>query len=117
MIWEFLGAYAWLTASLMALAFLGAAITMYWHMVETNAPTITYAIVVAMLLLALSFVLVGMSTGDKPVVTSRVLIPYIRLMWFVSGAMINFFTVWYWVQRTQPRNNYRKTTNDNFSRR
>jgi hypothetical protein len=103
MIWQFLGDNAWLTSTLMALAFLGAGVTMYWHMVETNAPSITYLVVVAMLILAGSFVLAGMSTGNKPIVTGGTLIPYIRLMWFTAASMINIFVVWYWIQRTQPK--------------
>lgn len=99
--WEWLNQNAWVGSALLVIAFLGGALTMAWHIMETRSRRASYLVVAALLLLALSFVGVGVSVGDRPILTSRVLIPYIRILWFVAAVLLNAFIVVFWAARVR----------------
>lgn len=101
--WPWLNQNAWVASALMVVAFAGAAATMAWHIVEIRSTRYTYLVVAGLLLFALSFVLVGVSVGEKPILPTRNLIPMIRILWLVSAILLNTFLLVYWATRIKIR--------------
>jgi len=97
--WQWLNENAWIASALLVIAFGGAACTMWWHIIETRSRRSSYLVVVALALLALSFVLVGVTVGERPILPGGVLVPMIRLMWLAVALMLNAFMVVYWSSR------------------
>lgn len=101
--WDFLNQNAWLASALMVVALSGAALTMLWHMFETDSGGYNYLVIVALVVLAISFVLAGVSVGERPIVAGRQLIPMIRVLWLVSAIIFNLFLGMYWGKRVRWR--------------
>ena len=99
--WGWLNQNAWCASALLAVGFAGAAVTMWWHMKETHGGRHNYLVVAGLAVLAGSFVLVGVSVGDQPILDSHTLIPAIRVMWFIAAVLLNSYLVVYWAQRVK----------------
>lgn len=97
--WGWLNQNAWIASALLVVAFTGGAASMAWHIRATHAHRSNYLAVVGMLILAASFVLVGVSVGEHPIVESRVLIPTGRLLWFTAALVFNASLIAYWSRR------------------
>lgn len=97
--WGWLNANAWVASALLVVAFTGGAASMAWHIRTTHAHRSNYLAVVGMLILAASFVLVGVSVGERPIIESRVLIPTARVLWFTAALIFNGYLIAYWSRR------------------
>lgn len=98
---EYLNANAWVASALLSVAFLGASLSMMWHMFETHSKPYNYLAVAGLLLMSLSFVLTGVIVGEQPIVTGRALLPLIRLLWLLAGLALNAYIVMYWGVRVK----------------
>lgn len=90
---------AWIASALLVIAFAGAGMTMAWHILETRSTRFGYLVVAGLFVMALSFVFVGMSVGEQPIVENRSLIPLIRILWLAGAVLLNSFMVMYWWAR------------------
>lgn len=99
--WPWLNDNAWIASALLVVAFAGAALTMTWHMAESNSSKSGYLVVAGLLVLSGSFVLVGVTVGDQPVVSNGVLVPLIRILWLGAAVLLNSFMVLYWAERVE----------------
>lgn len=97
--WPWLNQNAWIASALLVIAFGGAALTMAWHIAETRSSRSGYLVVVGLLVMAVSFVLAGVSVGEQPIIEDRTLIPLIRILWLLAAVMLNSFMAIYWAQR------------------
>lgn len=94
---------AWIASALIVVALTGAAVTMAWHIMETHSARYNYIAVLGLLLFAASFVLVGVSVGERPIVPTRTLIPVIRILWLAAALILNAFLGIYWSKRIHLR--------------
>lgn len=99
--WQWLNQNAWIASALMVVALVGAAGTMAWHIHESHSAKYNYLVIVGLLTMATSFVLTGISVGEKPILTGRMLIPTIRILWFLSALTFNGYLCAYWARRLQ----------------
>ena len=99
--WEWLNQNAWIASALLVVALTGAGVTMGWHIYESRSARYSYLVIVGLLTMAASFVLTGISVGEKPILPGRQLIPTIRLLWLTSALIFNFYLCAYWARRLQ----------------
>lgn len=97
--WPWLNQHAWIASALLVVAFCGAAATMWWHIHESHSRRYNYVGVVGLLLMACSFVLVGVSVGTSPIIPNNRLIPIIRILWIAVALIFNFYLLVYWSYR------------------
>lgn len=97
--WAFLNENAWIASALLVLAFFGAAVTLAWHINETNSHFYNLLAVAVLLVMAVSFLLTGVSVGESPLIPGRRLIPSIRLLWLLAGLLFNTYLIIYWSKR------------------
>ncbi len=90
---------AWIASALIVIALTGSAGTVAWHICESHSERYNYIAVVGLLVFAVSFVLVGMSVGDRPIVPTRALIPAIRILWLAAALILNAYLCIYWGKR------------------
>ncbi len=96
---QWLNQNAWVASALIVVAFCGAALTMTWHIRKTRSERYNYIAVAGLLVFAASFVLVGVSVGERPIVPTRALIPAIRIMWLTAAILLDVFLAIYWGMR------------------
>lgn len=99
MVFEFLAANTWLSFALCAVALFGGALTLMWHIRESNSGPYVMLLSAAMVLGGIGFVLGGMQTGPTPIFPPSVLIPWVRLLWSLGGGTAILFLVLYWSKR------------------
>lgn len=99
--WDWLNQNAWIASALMVVALTGAAGTMAWHIHESHSARYNYLVIVGLVLMAVSFVLTGISVGDKPILPGRQLIPTVRILWLSSALIFNGYLCAYWARRLQ----------------
>lgn len=94
-----LNEHAWVASALLVVSLLGGAVSMWWHIHESRSKPYNYLAVFGLVLMAVSFVLVGISVGEKPIWEGRRLIPVIRVLWLVSALIFNGYLCAYWARR------------------
>lgn len=72
---------------------------MAWHIYESRSARYNYLVIVGLMVLAASFVLTGISVGEKPIWPGGKLIPMIRVLWFTSALIFNGYLCAYWARR------------------
>lgn len=97
--WQWLNQNAWVASALMVVALVGAAGTMAWHIHESRSVRYNYLVIAGLLVLAASFVLTGISVGERPIWPNRQLIPMIRILWLSSALIFNGYLCAYWARR------------------
>lgn len=101
--WEYLNQNAWFASALLLVALSAAALTLLQYTIESGGGWYTYIGVVGLVVLACSFVLVGVSVGERPIVPGRQLLPIIRLLWFAAAVLLNIALTIYWIKRVHWR--------------
>lgn len=86
-----------------AVALLGGALTLLWHIKESASRRYVYLLFVAMLIGSVGFILGGMQAGERPIIPREVLIPWVRLLWLIGGGVGVVFLVMYWAVRVDWR--------------
>lgn len=84
---------------MLVVALMGGAVSMWWHIHESRSKPYNYLAVVGLVLMAVSFVLVGISVGENPIWPGGKLIPMIRVLWFASALIFNGYLCAYWGRR------------------
>lgn len=97
--WDWLNQNAWVASALLVVALTGAAGTMALHIHFAHSRPYNYLVVAGLLLMAFSFSLVGISVGERPIVTGHQLIPTIRILWLCSALIFNGHLCAYWARR------------------
>ncbi len=99
--WNWLNQNAWVSSALLVVALTGAGVTMAWHIYESHIAAYNYLVIVGLLTMAASFVLTGISVGERPILPDRRLIPMIRILWLLAALIFNFYLCAYWARRLQ----------------
>lgn len=97
--WHWLNQNAWVASALMSIALFGGAFSMVFHIHKTNGRNANYLTVFGLILLAVSFILTGVSVGEAPIIEGRRLIPFIRIMWLISAIIFIVSLAFYWGKR------------------
>ena len=97
--WHWLNQNAWIASAMLVVALLGGAVSMWWHIKESRSKPYNYLAVFGLVLMAVSFVLVGISVGENPIWPGGKLIPIIRVLWFASALIFNGYLCAYWARR------------------
>ena len=97
--WHWLNQNAWIASAMLVVALMGGAVTMWWHIKKSRSKPYNYLAVLGLVLMSVSFVLVGISVGENPIWPGRQLIPTIRILWLLSALIFNGYLCAYWARR------------------
>lgn len=97
--WNWLNQNAWIASALLVVALTGASATMAWHIHESRSARYNYLVIAGLVLMAVSFVLTGISVGERPIWPGRQLIPMIRILWLSSALIFNGYLCACWARR------------------
>ena len=90
---------AWLSFALCGIACALGTGTFIWHIYESQSRLYTWLVIPTGVLMAVGFFLGALQAGTNPVVDKTLLIPWIRVCWFLAGIMALAFLTWYWLLR------------------
>lgn len=96
---ELLAEYAWVPFTICTIAMLGGALTLMWHIRESNSGPYVLLLGCSLVFGGIGFLLGGMQAGDSPIISRTVLIPWVRFFWFLGGAAAVLFLLMYWAKR------------------
>ena len=99
MVFDFLAMYSWLPFAVCAIALFGGALTLLWHIRESGSARYVYVLFFSLILGGWGFILGGMQAGENPMIPRELTIPWIRLLWLMSGGIVLAFLILYWVRR------------------
>jgi hypothetical protein len=98
-VFDLLARYTWFVFGLCAVVMAFGPITLRHHIRESRSAVYVHWLTMSMVFGAVSFMLMGVQTGDNPIIAKPLFIPWIRLGWLLSALSAIVFFVMYWRRR------------------